>query len=137
MLNEVAIMGRLCADPELRTTGGGTHVCTITLAVERDLENQDGTRTTDFINVVAWKNRAEFLAKCFKKGSRVIVTGRLEVRDWTDKEGNKRKAVEVLARNVYFGDSKKNDNPQASSTSFPKEPGAFVPVDNEEDELPF
>lgn len=105
MLNNVTIMGRMTADPELRKTGGGTSVTTFTLACERDFKS-DGEKQTDFFEVVAWKHTAEFVSKYFGKGRMAVVSGRLQTRSWTDKDGNKRKAVEVVADNVYFADSK-------------------------------
>ena len=105
MLNNVTIMGRLTADPELRKTGGGTSVTSFTIACERDFKT-DGEKQADFFEVVAWKHTAEFVSKYFAKGRMAVVSGRLQTRSWTDKDGNKRKAVEVVADNVYFGDSK-------------------------------
>ena len=106
MLNNVVIMGRMTKDPELKRTPGGTAVTSFTLAVDRDFKAQDGTRQTDFIDVVAWKQTAEFVCSYFSKGRMAVVDGRLQVRDWTDKDGNKRKAVEVIADHIYFADSK-------------------------------
>lgn len=106
MLNNVIIMGRMTRDPELRSTNTGTSVAAFTLAVDRDRNNQDGTRTTDFIDCVAWKGTAEFVSKYFSKGSMAVVVGRLQVREWADKGGEKRRKVEVLATNTYFGESK-------------------------------
>ena len=108
MLNNVTIMGRLTADPELRKTGGGTSVTTFTLACDRDFKT-DGEKRADFFEVVAWKHTAEFVSKYFAKGRMAVVSGRLQTRSWTDNNGNKRKAVEVVADNVYFGDSKSAD----------------------------
>lgn len=110
MLNKAFIMGRITRDPELRRTPGGTPVTSFTLAVDRDFKAQNGERETDFIDVVAWKGTAEFVSKYFAKGRVAIVEGRLQVRDWTDKEGNKRRNTEVIAESVYFGDSKKETN---------------------------
>lgn len=100
-------MGRLTHAPELRRTQSGTAVVSFSLAVDRDYKPQDGERETDFINVVAWRNTAEFVAKYFAKGRMAVVEGHLQMRDWTDKDGNKRRSAEVVADNVYFGDSKK------------------------------
>ncbi len=109
MLNRVVIMGRLVADPELRTTPGGVTVATIRLAVDRDFKNkQTGERETDFINVVAWRQTAEFVSRYFAKGRMAVVEGRLQIRPYTDRDGNKRTAAEVVAENVYFGDSKRD-----------------------------
>lgn len=108
MLNHIVLMGRLTADPEIRRTGSGVAVTSFTLAVEDDFKGQDGEKKTIFVNIVAWRNTAEFVSKYFSKGRMAVVSGRLDIRDWTDKEGNKRKATEVVAENVYFGDSKKD-----------------------------
>ena len=107
MLNKIFLMGRLTRDPELRRTQSGTPVASFTLAVDRDFKGQNGEKETDFIEIVAWRNTAEFVSKYFTKGRMAVVEGRLQIRDWTDKDGNKRKAAEVIADNVYFGDSKK------------------------------
>lgn len=109
MLNRVVIMGRLGKDPELRRTQSGTPVVSFRLAVDRDFKSQNGEKGTDWIDVVAWRNTAEFVSKYITKGRMAIVEGRLQARDWTDKDGNKRQSVEVVADNVYFGDSKKDD----------------------------
>ena len=106
MLNEIIVMGRLCADPELRRTNTGTAVTSFTLAVDRDFK--DGDAETDFIDVVAWKNTAEMACKHFSKGRMAIVKGRLQIRNWTDKDGNKRKTAEIVADRIYFGDSKRD-----------------------------
>lgn len=109
MLNHIVLMGRLTRDPELRRTGSGIAVATFTLAVDRDFANgQTGERETDFIDIVAWRNTAEFVSKYFTKGRMAVVSGRLQIRPWTDKEGNKRRSAEVIADNVYFGDSKRD-----------------------------
>ena len=116
MLNKVIIMGRLTRDPELRRTQNGTAVTSLTLAVDRDFKSQSGEKETDFIDVVAWRNTGEFAAKYLSKGRMVAVEGRIQVRDWQDKDGNRRKSVEVVADNVYFGDSKRDSKPQESRT---------------------
>lgn len=105
MLNHITIMGRLTRDPELRRTGNGTSVASFTVAVDRDFA-QDGKKETDFIDCVAWRQTGEFVCKYFRKGSMIVVKGRLQIRSWTDKEGNKRKTAEVVADNCYFGSSK-------------------------------
>lgn len=107
-LNNVCIMGRLTKAPELRHTQSGTAVATFSLAVERDFKDGSGERATDFFDVVAWKSTAEFVANYFGKGRVAVVMGRLQTRSWTDKDGNKRRAVEIIADRVYFGDSKTN-----------------------------
>lgn len=133
MLNRIILMGRLTRDPELRKTGNGTAVTSFTLAVDRDYKSQDGERETDFIDVVAWRGTAEFVFKYFTKGRMVVVEGRLQVRDWTDKDGAKRRSTEVIADNVYFGDSKRPESVTPAEAS-----GEFQEVPEEEKgELPF
>lgn len=108
MLNHIVIMGRLTRDPELRHTQNGTPVASFSLAVDRDFKDkQSGERATDFIDVVAWRSTGEFVSRYFTKGRMAVVEGRLQIRDWTDKDGNKRRSAEVVADNVYFGDSKR------------------------------
>ena len=107
MLNHISIMGRMTKDPELRRTPTGVPVASFTLAVDRDFKEKNGEKETDFIDCVAWRNTAEFVEKYFGKGRMAIVAGRLQIRSWTDKDGNKRRTAEVVADNVYFGDSKK------------------------------
>lgn len=115
MLNHITIMGRLVADPELRTTPQGVTVATMRLAVDRDFKNkQTGERETDFINVVAWRQTAEFVSRFFTKGRMAVVEGRLQMRDWTDKDGNRRTSAEVVADNVYFGDSRRDGDERGS-----------------------
>ena len=119
MLNHIVIMGRLARDPELRRTGSGTAVTSFTLAVDRDFgKNENGERETDFIDCTAWRQTGEFVSKYFTKGRMAVVSGRLQIRNWTDKEGNKRRSAEVVADNVYFGDSKR-DGDSGSSYSAP------------------
>lgn len=109
MLNHITIMGRLVRDPELRRTGIGTPVASFTLAVDRDFgKAENGEKETDFIDCVAWRQTGEFVSKYFTKGRMAVVSGKLQIRSWTDKEGNKRRTAEVVADNVYFGDSKKD-----------------------------
>lgn len=138
MLNRIVIQGRLCADPELRRTNSGTPVTTVNVAVDRDFKNQDGSRDTDFIPVVAWKGTAEMLAKYFTKGRMAVVEGRLQLRDWTDKDGNKRRTAEVVANSVYFGDSKSSDTQSAPASMNPVPVSAadFQEVDDD-GQLPF
>lgn len=109
MLNKIVLMGRLTRAPELRRTGSGTAVTSFTLAVDRDFKSQSGEKETDFIDIVAWRTTAEFVSKYFTKGRMAVVEGRLQLRDWTDKQGGKRRSAEVVADNVYFGDSKKDN----------------------------
>lgn len=128
-LNRIDIMGRMTKDPELRRTNSGKAVTSFTLAVDRDFEKGK----VDFIDCVAWGNTAEFVSKYFAKGRVAIVSGRLQLRDWTDNSGNKRRNAEVIADNVYFGDSNANrDSSAASGNTNP----AFQEVE-EEDDLPF
>ncbi len=109
MLNHIVIMGRLARDPELRRTQAGVPVASFRLAVDRDFRDKTtGERTTDWIDVVAWRQTGEFVSRYFSKGRMAVVEGRLQMRDWTDKEGNKRTSAEVVADNVYFGDSKRD-----------------------------
>ena len=110
MLNHITIMGRLTRDPELRRTGSGIAVASFTLAVDRDFSPKDGgERETDFIDCVAWRQTGEFVSKYFTKGRMAVVSGRLQIRSWNDKDGNKRRTAEVVADNVYFGDSKRDE----------------------------
>lgn len=109
MLNHIVLMGRLTRDPELRRTGSGIAVASFTLAVDRDYAPKDGgARETDFIDIVAWRSTAEFVSKYFSKGRMAVVSGRLQIRPWEDKDGNKRRSAEVVADNVYFGESKRD-----------------------------
>ena len=106
MLNKIFVMGRLTHDPELRRTGSGTPVCSFSIACDRDFKSQSGEKETDFFDVVAWRTTGEFVSKYFTKGRMVVVEGRLQIREWQDKEGNKRRSAEINADNVYFGDSR-------------------------------
>ena len=131
MLNHIVVMGRLTRDPELRKTASGVSVASFSVAVDRDFL-QDGQKETDFLDVVAWRNTAEFAAKYFTKGRMAIVSGRLQIRNWEDKEGNKLRTAEILAENIYFGDSKKEDDGGSASAptqSFgsPSQAGGFTP----------
>ena len=133
MLNHITIMGRMTKDPELRRTPSGVAVASFTLAVDRDFKEKNGEKETDFIECVAWRNTAEFVDKFFSKGRLAVVSGRLQIRSWQDKDGNKRKTAEVVADNVYFGDSK-----NSSSTGFDT-PAAdtFAPLDMDDTQLLF
>lgn len=108
MLNHVIIMGRMTRDPELRRTASGTAVASFTLAVDRDFAAKDAQRETDFIDCVAWRSTGEFVSKYFAKGRMAVVSGRLQIRPWTDKDGNNRRSAEVVVDNVYFGDSRRD-----------------------------
>ena len=130
MLNKIFIMGRLTRDPELRRTQSGTPVTSFSLAVDRDYKTQSGEKETDFIDVVAWRATAEFVAKYFTKGRMAVVEGRLQLRDWTDRDGNKRRTAEVIADNVYFGDSKRDAEAggyAAPSGGFGAPAGGYAP----------
>ena len=151
MLNHIVIMGRLTRDPELRRTGSGIAVTSFSLAVDRDFGSKDGgERETDFIDCVAWRSTGEFVSKYFTKGSMAVVSGRLQIRSWTDKDGNKRRTAEVVADNVYFGDSKRSNDqqhtgsyssapaPSYGSYSAPSAPAPeFSMVDDDDAQLPF
>lgn len=117
MLNRIILQGRLCKDPELRRTQSGTAVTSFTLAVDRDFKSPGGEKETDFIDIVAWRSTAEFVSKYFSKGRMAVVEGRIQIRDWTDKDGGKRRNAEVLANSVYFGDSKQDNQKSTSSSS--------------------
>lgn len=153
MLNHITLMGRLTRDPELRYTQSGTPVASFTLAVDRDFGGRDGgEKQTDFIDCVAWRQTGEFVGKYFIKGQMAAVTGRLQIRDWTDKEGGKRRSAEVVVDNMYFADTKKSreggdsysragsapaDSSPPSFGSVSKAPSAFEELDDDDGELPF
>ena len=127
MLNRIIIMGRLARDPELRRTQTGTPVASFRLAVDRDFKDKaTGERSTDWIDVVAWRSTAEFVSRFFTKGRMAVVEGRLQMRDWTDKEGNKRTSAEVVADNVYFGDSKRDGDGGGYSSGYGQ--GGYAPA---------
>ena len=129
MLNNITIMGRLVRDPDTRKTATGKSVTSITLAVERDIKT-NGEKETDFIDCVAWNGTADLVAKYFTKGRMAVVRGRLQIRTWQDKDGNNRKAAEVIADSVYFGDSKQATTATAPADDFPI-------IEDEDPELPF
>ena len=149
MLNHIIIMGRLTRDPELRRTGSGIAVASFSLAVDRDFSPKDGgEKETDFIDCVAWRQTGEFVSKYFVKGSMAVVSGRLQIRNWTDKDGNKRRTAEVVADNVYFGDSKRDGDSGSSyggntyaapAYSAPASAPAsdFAMLDDDDAQLPF
>lgn len=145
MLNNIIIMGRLTRDPELRRTGSGTAVASFTLAVERDYAGKDNNeKVTDFIDCVAWRGTGEFVGKHFTKGRMACVSGRLEMRDWTDKEGNKRRNAEINVANIYFADSKpaaqnaSNSPTAAPAAAYATAPASnFAMIDDDDAELPF
>lgn len=146
MLNVAAIMGRLTSEPELRTTGNGISVCSVTVAVDRNYQRQGQERETDFINVVAWRQTAEFLTKYFRKGQMIAVNGSIQTRNYEDRNGNKRTAFEILADNVSFCGSKVEQAQgtqapppayaaAAAAATAPQDTGYDEPLDD--DELPF
>ena len=136
MLNHITIMGRLTRDPELRRTSSGVAVASFTVAVDRDFaEKSSGERETDFIDCVAWRQTGEFVSKYFTKGSMIVVSGRLQIRSWTDKDGNKRRTAEVVSDNCYFGESKKDDI--APSGGFQTPAQDFARLDDDDAQLPF
>ena len=153
MLNHITLMGRLARDPELRRTGSGVAVTSFTVAVDRDFAPKEGEKETDFIDCVAWRQTGEFVSKYFRKGSMIVVSGRLQVRQWTDKEGNKRRTAEVLADSVYFGEAKQQGQqpqqpvPGYSAPAAPEAPNGyagysapasdFAMMDDDDAQLPF
>lgn len=146
MLNKIVLMGRMVADPELRRTGSGTPVASFTLAVDRDFaDKQSGEKETDFIDIVAWRSTADFVSKYFSKGRMAVVSGRLQIRNWTDKDGNKRRTAEVIAESVYFGDSKKDDSTMQAQNygngvghyATPAPASDFATLNDDDAELPF
>ena len=148
MLNKIFIMGRLTRDPELRRTQSGTAVTSFSLAVDRDYKSQSGEKETEFIDVVAWRSTAEFVAKYFTKGRMAVVEGRLQIRDWKDKDGNNRRSAEVVADNIYFGDSKRDGAgsdyaapaygaPMGGYSAPMGGSSAFAEIDEEDGDLPF
>ena len=154
MLNHIVLMGRLTRDPELRRTGSGIAAASFTLAVDRDYAAQGAERETDFVDIVAWRSTAEFVSKYFTKGRMAVVSGRLQIRNWQDKDGNKRRSAEVVANDVYFGDSKRDGAapggfdqsipsyaaaPAPAAYAAPANGGAsdFAMLDDNDPELPF
>jgi len=132
MLNHIVLMGRLTRDPELRRTQSGTAVASFTLAVDRDYAGEGREKQTDFIDCVAWRHTGEFVSRNFAKGQMAVVSGRLQMRDWTDKDGGKRRSTEVVAENVYFGESKKAQREPDAVTA-----DDFEEIDEDDGELPF
>lgn len=157
MLNTIIIQGRIVRDPELRRTGSGIAVASFTVAVDRDFA-QDGKKETDFIDCVAWRQTGEFVSKYFKKGSMIVVKGRLQIRNWNDKDGNKRKTAEVVADNCYFGSTKNDSGGSNNNSGYsnngngyggygggygggnyapPQYGGDFAVIDDDDAQLPF
>ena len=148
MLNHIALMGRLTRDPEIRHTQTGVPVASFSLAVERDFASQSGERAADFIDIVAWRSTGEFAGKYFKKGQLVAVSGRLQIRGWTDNSGNTRRSAEVVADSVYFAEPKRDGEKRSDGTEpysappqeydGPEElPGGFAEIDEDDGDLPF
>ena len=148
MLNHITIMGRLTRDPELRRTASGVAVASFTVAVDRDFgKSENGEKETDFIDCVAWRQTGEFVSKYFTKGSMAVVSGRLQIRNWNDKDGNKRRTAEVVADNVYFGESKRQSEgagyaapatPAYGGYSAPSAPASdFAMLEDDDAQLPF
>lgn len=136
MMNQVVLMGRMTADPELRHTQSGVAVTTFRLAVDRDFKDKDGEKKADFLPVVCWRGTAEFVSKYFSKGRLVAVCGRLQVREYTTKDGDKRYATEIVADNVYFGDAKRDHTDDGPADPAPAPAWNFEGV-NDDDDLPF
>ena len=130
MLNKIIVMGRLTHDPELRRTGSGTPVCSFSIACDRDVKSQSGEKEADFFDVVAWRATGEFVSKNFTKGRMVVVEGRLQIREWQDKEGSKRRSAEINADNVYFGDSRPTQTEGAPGTGETDAFKDFPPLDD-------
>ena len=148
MLNHIVLMGRLTRDPELRRTGSGVAVTSFSIAVDRDFgKNEAGEKETDFIDIVAWRQTAEFVQKYFSKGRMIVVSGRLQIRSWTDKDENKRRTAEVVADNVYFGDSKRDGDMapaprfgapvDAAAPAMPSGGSDFAMLEDDDSQLPF
>ena len=149
MLNKIVLMGRLTRDPELRRTDSGIAVASFSLACDRDYSGKDGAeKQTDFVDIVAWRHTAEFVGKYFAKGRMAVVSGRLQIRPWTDKEGNKRRSAEIVAESVYFGDSKRDGqqsgqqkSPQAGYQDASGYDSAYVSdfaqIEDDDSDLPF
>ena len=141
MLNKIILMGRLAREPELKRTTSGTEVTSFSLAVDRDFKSQSGEKETDWIDCVAWRGTAETVCKYFTKGRMMIVVGRLQIRDWADKDGGKRRSAEVVADNVYFADSKRSESNDNQRENFNALSGRlnddFVPISEEGGDIPF
>ena len=150
MLNHITIMGRFVRDPELRRTGSGIAVASFTLAVDRDFKSSSGgDKEVDFIDCVAWRQAGEFVSKYFTRGRMAVVSGRLQIRSWTDKDGNKRRTAEVVADNVYFADSKSENAASGTQQSAPASYGTpaysapsypasdFAMLEDDDAQLPF
>lgn len=150
MLNKIIVMGRLTRDPELRRTQSGLSVTSFSVACDRDFKSQSGEKEPDFIDIVAWRTTAEFVCKYFSKGRMAVVEGRLQIRDWQDNNGNKRRSAEIVAESVYFGDSKRDGNCQQSGQQQSPQAGYqdasgydpayvsdFAQIEDDDSDLPF
>ena len=145
MLNHIVIMGRLTRDPELRRTGSGVAVASFTVAVDRDFTGKDSNgKETDFIDCVAWRQTGEFVSKYFTKGRMIVVSGRLQIRSWTDKDGNERRTAEVVADNCYFADAKRDESgnncsaSECTGYSMPADPGSdYAMLEDDDAQLPY
>lgn len=143
MLNRIILMGRFVRDPDLKHTQNGTPVTSFTLAVDRDFKSRDGgEKSTDFIDCTAWRGTAEMICKYFSKGRLALVEGRLQIREWKDRDGNNRRTAEVVTENIYFADTKKKDGSHGETSAPdygepPPEGGGFHEIDDEDGELPF
>lgn len=133
MLNHITLMGRLTRDPELRHTQSGLPVCSFSIACQRDFKSADGERAVDYIDIVAWRSTAEFVSKYFSKGRMAVVDGRLQLRDWTDRDGNNRRSAEVIADSVNFGDSRPQQQNQPAPAPAPA--GTYARGGYSEDDL--
>ena len=134
MLNKWIGMGRLTRSPDLRNTTSGVAVASFSIAIDRDYKDQNGERETDYVDIVAWRQRAEFASKYLQKGRMVVIEGRWQMRDYTDRDGNKRRAWEVVAENIYFADAKRSDGGDAPQMA----PGEFAELPDDDDgQLPF
>lgn len=143
MLNHICIAGRMVRDPELRRTASGISCVSFTISVDRDFgKNENGEKETDFIDCVAWRSTADFVSKYFTKGRMAVVSGRLQIRSWTDQEGNKRRTAEVVADNVYFGDSKKEESSGNTyggytAPAYPAPVSDYAMIEDDDAQLPF
>lgn len=137
MLNHIVTMGRLVRDPELRHTQSGIPVTSFTIACDRDYKDANGDKATDFIDIVAWRNTADFVSRYFTKGRMAVIDGRLQLRDWTDRDGNKRRSAEILANSVHFGDSKPQNQAAPVSAGVPAGGGYDADDLESSSDLPF
>ena len=137
MLNHITIMGRITKDIELRRTDSGVAVASFTVAVDRDFKGKNSEKETDFIECVAWRQTGEFVDKYFSKGRMIVVSGRLQIRSWTDKDGNKRKTAEIVVDNAYFGDSKKDIGEKYEAAKSGELEPDYPAIYGDDEQLPF